>query len=287
MSKSAPLGARVWQKLGTRFLPFADVATPELPLGRLLRLSMFQLSVGMVQTLFVGTLNRVMILELRVPASLVAIMLAIPLLAAPFRALVGFKSDTHRSILGWRRVPFLWGGTMVQFAGLSIMPFALLVLSDGPRVGPSWIGHAGTALAFLLVGAGAHTTQTAGLALATDLADEDKRPRVIALMYLTMLLGTLVSALVLEGVLRDFSAMRLIQVIQGTAVFTIVVNVVCPNVIYPYLRANVADVIQRAGFPPIHLAEINFEALYQQKMAQQQAEAQGANPSLIVPGRFN
>jgi preprotein translocase subunit SecB len=67
----------------------------------------------------------------------------------------------------------------------------------------------------------------------------------------------------------------------------IVVNVVCPNVIYPYLRANVADVIQRAGFPPIHLAEINFEALYQQKMAQQQAEAQGGNPSLIVPGRFN
>jgi BCD family chlorophyll transporter-like MFS transporter len=217
---------RVWQVLGTRFLPFADVATPDLPLGRLLRLSMFQLSVGMVQTLFVGTLNRVMILELHVSASLVAIMLAIPLLAAPFRALIGFKSDTHRSILGWRRVPFLWGGTMVQFAGLSIMPFALLVLSDGPRVGPSWLGHAGTALAFLLVGAGAHTTQTAGLALATDLADEEKRPRVIALMYLTMLLGTLISALVLEGMLRDFSAMRLIQVIQGTAVFTIVVNVI-------------------------------------------------------------
>jgi BCD family chlorophyll transporter-like MFS transporter len=226
MSKSPTLGVRVWQVLGTRFLPFADVATPDLPLGRLLRLSMFQLSVGMVQTLFVGTLNRVMILELHVPASLVAIMLAIPLLAAPFRALIGFKSDTHRSILGWRRVPFLWGGTMVQFAGLSIMPFALLVLSDGPRVGPSWLGHAGTALAFLLVGAGAHTTQTAGLALATDLADEEKRPRVIALMYLTMLLGTLISALVLEGMLRDFSAMRLIQVIQGTAVFTIVVNVI-------------------------------------------------------------
>ncbi len=67
----------------------------------------------------------------------------------------------------------------------------------------------------------------------------------------------------------------------------IVVNVVCPNVIYPYLRANVADVILRAGFPPIHLAEINFEALYQQKMAQQQAEGQGGSPSLIVPGRFN
>jgi BCD family chlorophyll transporter-like MFS transporter len=167
-----------------------------------------------------------MILELRVPASLVAIMLAIPLLAAPFRALIGFKSDTHKSLLGWKRVPFLWGGTMLQFAGLSIMPFALLVLSDGPRVGPSWIGHVGTALAFLLVGAGAHTTQTAGLALATDVVSEDKRPRVIALMYLMMLMGTLISALFLESVLRDFTPLRLIQVIQGTAVFTIVVNMI-------------------------------------------------------------
>jgi preprotein translocase subunit SecB len=56
-----------------------------------------------------------------------------------------------------------------------------------------------------------------------------------------------------------------------------VLNIVCPNTIYPYLRSNVADVIQRSGFPPIHLAEINFEVLYQQKLAtaQQAAGAQG------------
>lgn len=46
----------------------------------------------------------------------------------------------------------------------------------------------------------------------------------------------------------------------------------CPNIIYPYLRANIADVISRAGFPPVHLAEINFEAFYQQR-AQAMAEA--------------
>jgi preprotein translocase subunit SecB len=50
-----------------------------------------------------------------------------------------------------------------------------------------------------------------------------------------------------------------------------VLNVVCPNIIYPYLRGNVADVIQRAGFPPVHLSELNFEALYQQRLAQQAA----------------
>ncbi len=62
----------------------------------------------------------------------------------------------------------------------------------------------------------------------------------------------------------------------------LVLNIVCPNTVYPYLRANVADVIQRAGFPPIHLAEINFEVLYQQKM--QAAQGDGGGPKLIVPG---
>lgn len=214
----------VWRNMGTEWLPFADVATDDVPLSRLLRLSLFQLSVGMVQTLFVGTLNRVMILELKVPASLVAIMLAIPLLVAPFRALVGFKSDTHKSILGWKRVPYLWLGTQMQFGGLAIMPFALLVLSEGGGRAPVWVAYAGTALAFLLVGAGAHTTQTAGLALATDIVDEDKRPRVIAMMYLMMLMGTLVSALILERMLQGFTPFKLIQVIQGTAVFTVICN---------------------------------------------------------------
>jgi preprotein translocase subunit SecB len=39
----------------------------------------------------------------------------------------------------------------------------------------------------------------------------------------------------------------------------------CPNIIYPYLRSNIADFITRAGFPPVHLAEINFEVFYQQR----------------------
>jgi len=46
-----------------------------------------------------------------------------------------------------------------------------------------------------------------------------------------------------------------------------VLGVVCPGIIYPYLRANIADLISRTGLPAIHLAEINFEAFYSQKMA--------------------
>ena len=51
-----------------------------------------------------------------------------------------------------------------------------------------------------------------------------------------------------------------------------ILGIACPQIVYPYLRANVADIINRAGFPPVHLAEINFQAMYEQQ--QQQGLAQ-------------
>jgi BCD family chlorophyll transporter-like MFS transporter len=217
--------ARQWLRVGTRLLPFADAATAELPLGRLLRLSLFQVSVGMALVLLNGTLNRVMIVELGVPTWLVALMVALPLVFAPFRALVGFRSDHRRSPLGWRRVPYLWMGTLLQFGGFAIMPFALLVLS-GDTHGPLWIGQAGAAIAFLLVGAGMHTTQTAGLALAADLAPAASRPRVVALLYVMLLVGTVGSALLFGYLLSDFRQVRLIQVVQGAGAATMVLNLI-------------------------------------------------------------
>lgn len=215
--------ARGWTLLDPRFLPFADAASADLPMSRLLRLSLFQVSVGMALVLLNGTLNRVMIVELSVPSWLVALMVSLPLLFAPFRALIGFRSDHHRSFLGWRRVPYIWFGSLLQFGGLSIMPFALIVLS-GDANGPIWIGYAASALAFLLVGAGLHTTQTAGLALATDLAPKESRPRVVAFLYVMLLLGMVAAAMAFGWLLDNFSQVRLIQLIQGAAVLTMILN---------------------------------------------------------------
>jgi len=214
-----------WQHVGVGFLPFADAATANLPLGRLIRLSLFQVSVGMALALMVGTLNRVMIVELGVSASLVALMVALPLVFAPFRALIGFKSDTHVSVLGWRRVPYIWFGSLMQFGGLAIMPFALLILSGDTHF-PHGAGHVSAAFAFLLVGAGLHTTQTAGLALATDLASPQSRPRVVALMYVMLLVGMVVSSFIFSALLANFSQIRLVQVVQGAAVVTMILNVI-------------------------------------------------------------
>ncbi len=227
MNNSKRQGMTNWASLGPRFLPFADAASADLPLSRLLRLSLFQISFGMAVVMLVGTLNRVMIVELKVPAHLVALMVALPLLVAPFRALIGFRSDRHRSELGWRRVPYIWMGTLVQFGGFAIMPFALLVLAGAGQSAqaPAWVGQLGAAMAFLLVGAGMHTTQTVGLALATDLAPAHKQPQVVGLMYVMQLLGMIASAVVLAEMLSDFSPGRLIRVVQAVAVTTLVLNV--------------------------------------------------------------
>jgi BCD family chlorophyll transporter-like MFS transporter len=210
-----------WTELVFRLLPFADAASADLPLPRLLRLALFQVSVGMAMVLLNGTLNRVMVVELGTPTWLVALLIAVPLLAAPFRALIGHKSDTHRSVLGWRRVPYIWFGTLMQFGGLAIMPFALLLLGAPERF---TLGLVAAAAAFLLTGVGFHVTQTAGLALATDLAPADKRPRAVALLYVMLLVGMMFAAFVIGGVLADYSATKLVQVIQGCAVLTIVLN---------------------------------------------------------------
>ena len=58
-----------------------------------------------------------------------------------------------------------------------------------------------------------------------------------------------------------------------------ILGIACPQIVYPYLRGNVADVVQRGGFPPVHLAEINFQAMYEQQQAEATAAATAATPA--------
>ncbi len=122
-------------------------------------------------------------------------------------------------------MPYIWFGTLLQFGGFAILPFALLVMTGG-GTGPAIVGQICAALGFLLVGAGMHTTQTAGLALATDLAPDHARPRVVALLYVMLLAGMMVSAIVIGRMLADFTPTKLVQLVQGAAVLTMVLNLV-------------------------------------------------------------
>ncbi|MEM8632579.1 MAG: PucC family protein [Pseudomonadota bacterium] len=233
--------------LPLRLLPFSDAATEDLPLGQLLRLSLFQISVGMASVMLLGTLNRVMIVELSVPAFLVAFMVALPVLIAPFRALLGFRSDTYRSAIGWKRIPYLWFGSIWQMGGLAVMPFALIVLSGDTELQVPFAGEVLAALAFLMTGLGLHMTQTAGLALASDRATDESRPRVVALLYVMFLIGMGISAVIIGTLLRDFSELRLVQVVQGAAAATLILNLIA---LWRQERVNPMSKAERAAPRP-------------------------------------
>ena len=79
-----------------------------------------------------------------------------------------------------------------------------------------------------------------------------------------------VSQRVVAADLVDVTVRGTITVKTGSKV--IMTNVLCPSMVYPYLRANLADMMTRANVPPVHLPEVNFEALYQQRLAQAKAE---------------
>ncbi|MEL6577473.1 MAG: MFS transporter, partial [Pseudomonadota bacterium] len=150
----------------------------------------------------------------------------------------------------------LWWGTLLQWGGLAIMPFALILLS-GDTTGPYWVGPAAAALAFFMTGAGLHTVQTAGLALATDLAPEETRPRVVALLYVMLLVGMAGSAAVFGALLADFSQLTLIRVVQGAALATLALNLIAlwkQEVLKPHLTRS------KAPRPPFAEAWADFLA---------------------------
>jgi BCD family chlorophyll transporter-like MFS transporter len=223
MIRRAP---RFLTRMTANMLPFADAASADLPMSQLLRLSLFQVSVGMASVMLLGTLNRVMIVELSLAAMIVAFMIALPVLIAPFRALLGFRSDTHRSAIGWKRIPYLWFGSLWQFGGLAVMPFALLVMGGDVVHSIPFAGEVLAALAFLMTGLGLHMTQTAGLALASDRATDETRHRVVALLYVMFLLGMGASALIIGFLLQDFTSLKLIRVVQGAAVVGLTLNII-------------------------------------------------------------
>ena len=163
--------------------------------GRLLRLSLFQVTVGMATVLLIGTLNRVMIVELGVPAWLVALMVvaAAPLRAAPRADRLPLGPSSLGARLAARALYLVRHDAAVRRPRHHALRAARALGRHAPR--PYGSASAAAALAFLLVGAGLHTTQTAGLALATDLAPEHARPRVVALLYVMLLVGMVVSAL--------------------------------------------------------------------------------------------
>lgn len=197
---------------------------------RLLRLSLFQFGLGFSVVVFNGALNRVLIAEEDIPASIVGWLLSLSLWVAPVRVLMGVWSDREKRTFGFRRLPYIWYGMMMVFAGLSASPLTLWLLSRtsqfGPGHTPFTISVAVCTFIFFLYAIGSHIAQTAYLALVTDLTPRQERGKAVAFLWIMLIIGQIVSALIIGVWLTDFSPFKLIQVMQTGAVVFIVFGLI-------------------------------------------------------------
>ncbi len=188
---------------------------------QVLRLGLFQFGMGISLAPLVGTLNRVLIDELNIPAVAVGFLIAIHYFVSPVRALVGFQSDKKRAMGRWR-TPYITFGAMLTYGGLATAPFSLIVLSLD-RI-PFPLAMALCTLIFLAYGIGVNIVETTYLALVSDLTPPHERGRVLATLWMMLVLGTVISSVVMGALLVDYSHTMLIRIMQGSAALFIILT---------------------------------------------------------------
>jgi BCD family chlorophyll transporter-like MFS transporter len=191
---------------------------------KVLRLGLFQFGMGLTLAPITGTLNRVLIDNMRISAGLVGLLIAIHYFVSPVRALIGYRSDQQRARGRWR-TPYIVMGALLTFGGIDTAGFSLVLLSGKGNL-PYLPALIICLLIFLAYGVGVNVLETAYLALVSDLTPPKERGRVLAVLWMMLVLGTIVSSVLLGGLLVDYSDERLIAVLQTSALIFIVLTAV-------------------------------------------------------------
>jgi MFS transporter, BCD family, chlorophyll transporter len=183
------------------------------------RLAGFSIAYGLSGALIGGTLNRIMIADLGLPASLVAFFFAIPLLVSPVRVWLGYRSDGF-PLFGRRREPYILLGALI--IGLGIIASAN-VAAGAAQVSALLV--LGGVLSFLLYGIGRNLAHNTYQALITDRYDTNQRTRAITFYEVATLLGAVMGAGAIGKALETYEPARLISVAMGvaTAIFVLAV----------------------------------------------------------------
>ena len=189
-----------------------------------LRLGLFQFGVGLALAPVTGTLNRVLIGDMKISAAAVAFLISLHYFVSPIRAVIGYRSDKARSLGNWR-MPYLVMGVMLTYAGLALAPFALILLSGAGSI-PFWLALLICAVIFLAYGAGVSIVETIYLALVSDITPPQSRGKVLTFLWGMLVLGTIVSAVIVSRLLVDYSHMLLIRVMQGSAMTFVCLTVI-------------------------------------------------------------
>jgi BCD family chlorophyll transporter-like MFS transporter len=167
-----------------------------------IRLGLLHVSVAITFVLINGVLNRVMIHDLNILASLVAVLVVLPYFLSPLQVWIGQHSDTH-PIAGYRRTPYILLGLLLCIGGTVLTPRAAMLMPGSLPLG---------ALAFGAWGVGYNLAVVSYLSLASDLSEEHQRSRTIAIMWFMMIVSIIITAIITGRALAQYDPAKLLRV---------------------------------------------------------------------------
>jgi len=163
------------------------------------QLGLIHLAVAMTLVPINSTLNRVMIKELGIAATLVAILASLPYLFSPLQVAIGSYSDRH-PILGFRRTPYILLGLLLCVAGLVVSPQIAFLMASNPT-----LGFLASALAFGAWGMGYNLSSVSYLSLASELSNPKERGKTIAAMWFMMIVSIILTAIAISRMVEPYS----------------------------------------------------------------------------------
>lgn len=197
----------------------------------ILRLGLVQAMLGAIVVLVTVTMNRVMVVELRLPAILPASLVALHYAVQVIRPAMGHGSDQ-----GGRRTPWILGG-MAALALGAILAAEAIILIDGPH---HVAGMALAVLAYLVIGGGVGSSGTALLTLLGQRVSADRRPAAASTVWIMMIAGIAITAGTVSHLLQPFSVHRLLTVTTAVALLALVVTRLATLGIEPAGRTTAA-----------------------------------------------
>jgi BCD family chlorophyll transporter-like MFS transporter len=163
--------------------------TPQAPqkfsVLRTMKIGTFHIGSSFVDLLTSGVLNRVLISDLGLWATPVALLSALRYLLAPLSIWAGYRSDT-RPIFGMHRLPYIWAGRIPMVLSLPLLPVVTVLLAGDPR---SPLGWALAALAFLIYGVGTLLSGSTFLSLVRDSAPPTKRGQALSIVQIFLVVS--------------------------------------------------------------------------------------------------
>jgi MFS transporter, BCD family, chlorophyll transporter len=180
----------------------------------IVRLGLVQTALGAIVVLTTSTLNRVMVVELALPAMVPGALVALHYAVQLLRPRLGYGAD-----LGGRCTPWIVGGMVVLAAGGTLAAAATAWMATRPAA-----GMALAALAFLLIGLGVGAAGTSLLVLLAKRVVEARRAAAATIVWIMMIAGFAVTATVAGYLLDPFSLSRLVFVTAGVGVAAVVLT---------------------------------------------------------------